>query len=121
MIPPNPFLRKQVISMASYVQGDCLIDYTPSAAVAAGDVVVLNDLVCVAPRAIAANALGAVSVDGVWSMPKATGAINQGALVYWDATAGNITTTATNNKRAGKAAKAAASGDASVQVLINIG
>lgn len=107
--------------MASYVQGDCLIDYTPSAAVAAGDVVVLNDLVAVAPVAIAANALGAVSVEGVWSMPKATGAINQGALVYWDATAGNITTTSSGNKRAGKAAKAAASGDATVQVLINVG
>lgn len=107
--------------MASYVQGDCLLDYTPSAAVSAGDVVILNDLVTVAPRAIAANALGAVSVEGVWTMPKATGAIGHGALVYWDATAGNITTTATNNKRAGKAAKAAASGDATVQVLINCG
>lgn len=107
--------------MASYVQGDCLIDHTPSSAVAAGGVVVLNDLVTVAPVAIAANALGAVSVDGVWDMPKATGAIGQGALVYWDATAGNVTTTASGNKRAGKAAKAAASGDATVQVLINVG
>lgn len=107
--------------MASYVQSDDLLDYTPSAAVAAGDVVVLNDLVCVAPRAIAANALGAVAAEGVWSMPKATGAIGQGALVYWDATAGNVTTTSSGNKRAGKAAKAAASADASVQVLINVG
>jgi len=107
--------------MASYVQGDCLIDHTPSAAVAAGDVVVLNDLVCVAPRAIAANSLGAVAIEGVFSMPKASGAIGQGALVYWDAANGNITTTSTNNKRAGKAAKAAASGDASVQVIINCG
>lgn len=107
--------------MASYVQGDCLIDHTPSAAVAAGDVVVLADLVAVAPRAIAANALGAVSVEGVWSMPKATGAISQGAIVYWDATAGNVTTTSSGNKRAGKAAKAAASADTSVQVLINCG
>jgi predicted RecA/RadA family phage recombinase len=54
-------------------------------------------------------------------MPKATGAINQGALVYWDATAGNVTTTSSGNKRAGKAAAAAASADASVQVLINCG
>lgn len=107
--------------MASYVQGDCLLDYTPSAAVAAGDVVVLNDLVTVAPVAIAANKLGAVSVEGVWEMPKATGAIGQGALVYWDATAGNVTTTSSGNKRAGKAAAAAASADTSVKVLINVG
>ena len=107
--------------MASYVQSDCLIDYTPSAAVAAGDVVVLNDLVTVAPRPIAADALGAVSVEGVWSMPKATGAIGQGAIVYWDATAGNVTTTSSGNKRAGKAAAAAASADTTVLVLINCG
>lgn len=111
--------------MASYVQGDCLIDYTPSAAVAAGDVVVLNDLVTVAPVAIAANKLGAVSIEGVWSLPKAAAAsgkaIGQGAVVYWDATAGNITTTSTDNKRAGKAAAAALTTDTTVQVIINVG
>ena len=107
--------------MASYVQGDCLIVYTPSAAVSAGDVVVLNDLVTVAPRPIAANALGAVAIEGVFSMSKASGAIGQGALVYWDATNSNITTTSSGNKRAGKAAAAAASGDTTVQVIINCG
>lgn len=107
--------------MASYVQGDCLIDYTPSSAVAAGDVVVLNDLVTVAPRPIAANALGAVAIEGVHSMPKASGAIGQGAIVYGDATNSNITTTSSGNKRAGKAAAAAASADTTVQVLLNCG
>lgn len=107
--------------MADYVQDGDLIDYTPGSAVAAGDVVVLNDLVTVAPRPIAANKLGAVAVEGVFSLPKASGAIGQGAIVYWDATAGNITTTSSGNKRAGKAAAAAASGDATVKVLINIG
>lgn len=107
--------------MADYVQDDDMIDYTPSAAVAAGAVVPLADLICVAPRPIAANALGTVAVEGVWSMPKAAGAISQGAIVYWDAAAGNVTTTAGSLKRAGKAAKAALSGDATVQVLINCG
>jgi predicted RecA/RadA family phage recombinase len=107
--------------MASFVQAGCLIDHTPSSAVAAGGVVVLNDLVCVAPVAIAANALGAVAVDGVWNFPKASGAIGQGALVYWDSTNSNITTTSAGNKRAGKAAAAAASGDTSVLVIINCG
>jgi predicted RecA/RadA family phage recombinase len=107
--------------MASYFQDGDLIDYTPSSAVAAGDVVVLNDLVTVAPRPIAANALGAVAVEGVFTLPKASGAIGQGAIVYWDSTNSNITTTSTSNKRAGKAAAAAASGDATVKVLINQG
>lgn len=97
------------------------VDYTPNADVAVGAVVVLNDLFCVADRPIPANKLGALAVEGMFKLPKASGAIGQGAIVYWDATAGNITTTATSNKRAGKAAAAAASGDASVYVLINIG
>jgi len=107
--------------VASYVQHGHTIDYTPSSAVAAGDVVVLNDLVTVAPRPIAANKLGAVCVEGVFELPKASGAIGQGAIVYWDSTNSNITTTSTSNKRAGKAAVAAASGDTTVKVLLNIG
>ena len=106
---------------ASAYQGDCKVDYTPSSAVAVGDVVVLNDLFCVAELPIAANRKGALSTEGGYILPKASGAIGQGAIVYWDATNGNITTTSTSNKRAGKAAEAAASGDATVKVLINKG
>lgn len=106
---------------AQAYQRGCEIDYTPSSAVVTGDVVVLNDLFCVADRDIAANKKGALSTDGVYILPKATGAIGAGAIVYWDATAGNITTTATSNKRAGKAAEAAASADATVKVAINKG
>lgn len=107
--------------MASYSQHGRTLDYTPSSAVAAGDVVILNDLVAVAPVAIPANKLGAVAVDGVWTLPKASGAIGQGAIVYWDATNSNVTTTSSSNKRAGKAAYAAVSGDTTIRVLINIG
>lgn len=106
---------------ASAYQGDCKVDYTPSSAVAVGDVVVLGDLFCVAERSIAANVKGALSVEGGYILPKASGAISQGVIVYWDATAGNITTTVGSNKRAGKAAEAAASGDTTVKVLINQG
>jgi predicted RecA/RadA family phage recombinase len=103
-----------------YADGD-LVDYTPGSAVAAGDVVVLNDLVTVAPRPIVANKLGAVAVEGIFKLPKASGAIGQGAIVYWDSANSNVTTTSSGNKRAGKAAEAAASGDATVKVLLNIG
>jgi predicted RecA/RadA family phage recombinase len=107
--------------MASFVQVGKKWDYTPGSAVAVGAVVVLNDTIAVADRPIAANTLGAVAVDGVFSFPKAAGAIGQGALVYWDSANSNMTTTASGNKRAGKAAVAAASGDASVFVAINMG
>jgi len=107
--------------MADYYQDGDLINYTPGSAVAAGAVVVLADLITVAPRPIAANALGAVAVEGVFKLPKASGAISQGAIVYWDSTNSNVTTTSSGNKRAGKAAEAAASGDAVVPVLLNVG
>ena len=107
--------------MADYYADGDLIDYTPSSAVAAGDVVALNDLITVAPRPIAANKLGAVAVEGVFTIAKASGAIGQGAIVYWDSANSNITTTSSGNKRAGKAAAAAASGDTTVKVLLNIG
>jgi predicted RecA/RadA family phage recombinase len=110
-----------VIKMADYYQDGDLINYTPGSAVAAGAVVVLADLITVAPRPIAANALGAVAVEGVFKLPKASGAISQGAIVYWDSTNSNVTTTSSGNKRAGKAAEAAASGDAVVPVLLNVG
>lgn len=100
------------------------IDYTPGSAVAVGDVVQLGDLFCVADRPIAAGKLGAVAVEGAFILPKASGAISQGATVYWDATAGNVVTSAGQggvNKRAGFAAEAAASGDSSVKVIINYG
>jgi predicted RecA/RadA family phage recombinase len=70
------------------------INYTPSADVAAGDVVVIGSLIAVASLGIAANTLGAVNVEGVFELPKAiTGAIGAGALVYWDDTAEVVTTT----------------------------
>ena len=106
---------------ASAYSGDCKIDYTPSAAVAVGDVVVLNDLFCVSERPIAIGSKGALSIEGTYILPKATGAIGAGSIVYWDATNSNITTTVGSNKRAGKAAEAAASGDATVKVIINQG
>lgn len=107
--------------MASFKHDGDKWDYTPGSAVAVGAVVVLNDTIAVADRPIAANTLGAVAVEGVFEMPKAAGAIGQGAVVYWDSTNSNVTTTASGNKRAGKAAMAAASGDAVAWVAINLG
>lgn len=104
--------------MASYRADGDKLDYTPSSAVAAGDVVVLGSLVTVADRAIAANALGAVAVEGVFSFPKPTGAgtaYAQGSKVYWyqDQMVTGATGTA-----AGYVAKAPATGDATVDVLL---
>jgi len=60
-------------------------------------------------------------------MPKATGAIAKGVIVYWDENgnpvsgdsgSGAITGTASGNLRAGQAAEAALSADETVDVLL---
>jgi predicted RecA/RadA family phage recombinase len=104
--------------MASYVQKGDVLDYTPAAAVAAGDVVVIGSLVGVAPVAIAANAMGSLSIEGVYSMPCATGATGaQGDAIKWVAASG--VADAATGVAAGKLAKARAAGDTSVLVVLN--
>ncbi len=74
---------------ANYVQDGYIIDWTPTAAVAAGEVIQLKDgRAGVAVDAIAAGALGAVQVRGIVSVLKS---ITQTMLVsnkvFWDTSA----------------------------------
>jgi len=110
---------------ARFIQEGQSIDYTPGSAVAAGQVVVQGSMIGVAKTPIAANALGALAAGGVFDVVKATGAINDGAVVYWDAdgnpvggTAGTgaATTTSSSNTFMGFAVGAALSGDATVRL-----
>jgi predicted RecA/RadA family phage recombinase len=104
--------------MASYVQEGEYLDYTAGSAIAAGDVVVIGSLVAVAPRPIASGETGAVAVDGVYSMPCASGATGaQGSAISWYATSG--VAHATTGTAAGKLAKARAASDTTVHVLLN--
>ncbi len=102
-----------------YIQKGVSLDYTPSADVAGGTMVICGTLAGIAERPISSGSLGAVTVEGVFACPKATGAITMGAKVYWDATNSNVTTTATSNTIIGAAAGAAASGDSEVLVKLN--
>ena len=75
------------MAVVKFVQEGASVDYTPEAAVAAGAVVVQNDLAGASKLPIAAGALGALAVSGVFDFPKATGeatAIEAGKKVYWD-------------------------------------
>lgn len=104
--------------MASYVQKGDVVDYTPASAVSAGDVVVIGSLVGVAPVAIAANKLGALAIDGVFSMPCASGVTGaQGSAINWYATSG--VAHASTGVAAGKLAKARGADDTSVHVILN--
>lgn len=109
---------------ATFVQEGERVDYTPATDVAAGDVVVQGELVGIAKTPIAANAPGALAVDGVADFPKATGAttaITAGAKVYWDAVNQQATTleAAGVNKFIGKTTQAAGDNDATVRVRLS--
>ncbi len=101
------------------------IDHTPTSAVAAGQVVVVGSHIGIAPRAIAANTLGQIRVDGLHDVVKANEQITDGAAIYWDAdgdpyggTAGTgcATTTASGNTFMGFAVGTAAATDEVVRL-----
>lgn len=104
------------------------IDYTPGSLVAAGAVAIVgNNILGVAIRAIAANALGALCVEGIVDLVKVTGAITAGDNVFWDingapsgvGTTGAATKTyAAGDMFAGVAVEDAASGDADVRIKL---
>jgi predicted RecA/RadA family phage recombinase len=108
---------------AIYKQEGDHIDYVPAADVAAGEVVVIGELVGVAHAPIAAGELGALTVRGVFAFAKATGggtAIAAGAKVYWNDTDNVATTDAAggSNKYLGKAVAAASDSVDRVLVLL---
>lgn len=84
-----------------------VIDYTPGADVALGDVVVLSTVVAnntglgltvgIAQRAIANGVLGALAVLGAeWNCTSLHNVANY-QVVYWDDTANKLSNTSTNN------------------------
>lgn len=110
--------------LVSFVQEGAAVDYTPGGDLAAGDVVVQGDLVGVTKRAVPANTLGALHVEGVFDFPKATGggsAIGVGLDVYWDVAEAVAKTDdeAGANKRIGKTVAAAGDSDALVRVRLS--
>jgi predicted RecA/RadA family phage recombinase len=107
---------------AKYVKGDDTIDYTPSADVAAGQVVVQGDLVAVAKTPIKATVLGALAAEGVFDFPKATGGgsgLAVGTTLYWDAVSNVATATSVGNKQLGKSVQAASDDDITVRVRLD--
>jgi len=112
------------MATARFVQTGNAVDYTPSADVSAGDVVVQNDLVGVAKLDIKANTLGALAVTGVFDFPKATGVdtgIAAGLQVYWDEADQEAKTDDETgaNKFIGKTVAAAGDDDETVRVRLS--
>jgi predicted RecA/RadA family phage recombinase len=99
----------------TYIQDGDVINYQngTGSAIASGATVKIGSLIGIALVDIANGATGAVMLEGVFKVTKATGAAwVQGDQLYWDATNSNFTKTATSNTPAGHAFEPAASGDA---------
>ena len=88
--------------------------------VTSGDGLLVGSIFGVAAADAVLNAEVETLVDGLFSLKKATGqAWTQGALIYWDNTNKNCTTTPTSNKLIGTATAAALSGDTIGNVRLN--
>lgn len=109
--------------MRNYVQrGDALTIPAPAGGVSSGDGVLAGALFGVAASTADEGEDVAVSVEGVFELPKhAADAVTVGAVLYWDATPGELTTTSTDNTRVGYAAAAAGAGAATVAVKLTPG
>lgn len=106
----------------NYIQEGKALNYTPSGAdVSSGDLVVIGTIAGIAKTDIADGKTGAVHISGVFSVAKASGAVSQGAKLYWSSANSNLTTTASGNTLVGVAAAAALSGDATIPLLLNVG
>lgn len=115
--------------MTNAVQrGEVLEVVAPSGGFTGGITYVVGELVGVAIKTVLQGELGELYIKGVFTMDKITGALTQGQKVYWDpagsavdGSTGAITGTVGSLKQCGWAYSAAASGDASVDVLLGKG
>lgn len=104
--------------MADFKQNGDTIKHTPGSAVTAGDVIVIEDKVCVAKHDIEANVSGDLDTNGVFAFDKAGVAFTQGKPVFID---GGLLATETvgTNKKIGYVHKSALSGDATVDCYLS--
>ena len=105
---------------ATHVHCGSEIDYTPGSAVVVGQVIEQVNLIGIAPRPIAANEAGVLSVEGVFDVVKtASLVVNLGDKIYWDDTANEANKTSASNMYMGKAVKASAAAETTVRVKLD--
>ena len=110
---------------SNFVQpGRTLGFIAPSGGVTNGVPVLVQNMVVIPTSTVAISVAFEGDVEGVFTVPKATGAgWTTGQVLYWDTVAGNFATAqSASARRAAFAAAAAASGDTTGMVkLANIG
>ena len=97
--------------MKNFVNSGAMLAIVAGAAIASGDVVVAGTAVGVASGDIANGDTGNIQLTGVFDLSKVgSQAWTVGAAVYWDESAAECTTTATDNLLIGMAVLAVGSG-----------
>lgn len=104
--------------------GHRLTYHNSGSAIASGDIVIVRSgasgKIGVAVTDIpATTGKGELSISGVHTLPKASGALSFGDVVYFNSGNGNLTATATGNTRAGTVVEAATTAATHVKVLVN--
>lgn len=101
------------------IQNGSAMDYTASAAISAGQLVMVGTVAGVAGSDIANGETGSLVVEGVFALAKDGAAINQGAKVYYKADDDVVTATASGAVAIGYAFKPAGASDAVCHVKLN--
>ena len=106
--------------MKNYVQEGDRLTILSAGAVASGATVLFGDIVGIAQNATTGAGQDLViQTTGVVTMRKASGTINPGVRVFWDNSAGRVTTTPTSNRCIGyHAEQVANSGADNTDILV---
>ena len=102
--------------MKNYIKPGKMMTFTaPTGGVVSGTAYMIGALLVVAATTVAQTLPFEGATEGVYTLPKATGAAwTEGQLLYWDTAANNLTTAqSATARRVGCAAAAAGSGDTS--------
>lgn len=106
--------------MKNYIQPGHSLELTAPYAVASGAGAMIGSIFGVAKVTLAIGVRGNFQVSGVCDIAKASGAVTEGAKMYWDATAKLVTTVPTSNTLIGCATQAQQSADATCRIRLGI-
>lgn len=101
--------------------GEVLTFTAPTGGVVSGTAYLVGALLVVAATTVAQTLPFEGAVEGVYTLPKITGAAwTEGQMLYWDSATSNVgTVVGATTRRIGVAAAAALSADATGQVRLN--
>ena len=105
--------------MKNSIQEGDVLPFAAPYAVASGGGALIGSVFGVAVNALANAEVGSFELEGVFTLPKATGAATVGAKAYWDNTNKNVTATVGSNTLIGVFVAAYASGDTTAAVRLN--